>query len=48
MISIIAAVHNQLPINKLFYDSLVKYTYHPFELIIIDNNSSVRISYVIY
>ena len=40
MISIIAAVHNQLPINKLFYDSLVKHTYHPFELIIIDNNSS--------
>lgn len=40
MISIITAIHNQLPINKLFYESLVKYTHHPFELIIIDNNST--------
>jgi GT2 family glycosyltransferase len=40
MISIITAIHNQLAINKLFYENLVKYTYHPFELIIIDNNST--------
>src|ERR1043165_3926775 len=40
MISIITAIHNQLPMNKLFYEALKKYTYHPFELIIIDNNSN--------
>ena len=40
MISIIVAIHNQLTINKIFYDNLVKYTHHPFELIIIDNNST--------
>jgi GT2 family glycosyltransferase len=40
MISIITAVHNQLGINKIFLESLKKYSYHPFELIIVDNNST--------
>jgi GT2 family glycosyltransferase len=40
MVSIITAVHNQLAMNKLFYENLVKYTHYPFELIIIDNNST--------
>lgn len=40
MISIIVAIHNQLTINEIFYDSLKKYTYHPFELIIINNAST--------
>jgi GT2 family glycosyltransferase len=40
MISIITAVHNQLPMNKLFVAYLKKYTYHPYELIVIDNHST--------
>ncbi len=40
MISIITAIHNGLAINELFLANLKKYTYHPFELIIIDNNST--------
>lgn len=40
MISIITAVHNQLAINKIFLEYLKKYTHHPYELIIIDNNSN--------
>ncbi len=40
MISIITAVHNQLAINKIFLEYLKKYTHHPYELIIIDNNST--------
>jgi len=40
MTSIIVAIHNQLAINKIFYDFLRRYTCHPYELIIIDNNSS--------
>lgn len=40
MISIITAIHNQLPMNKLFWQYLQKHTFHPFELIVIDNNSS--------
>jgi GT2 family glycosyltransferase len=40
MISIITAVHNQLAINKIFLDYLKKYTHYPYELIIIDNNST--------
>ena len=40
MISIISAVHNGLPMNRIFWQYLQKYTFHPFELIIIDNNSS--------
>lgn len=40
MTSIIVAIHNQLAINKIFHDFLRRYTRHPYELIIIDNNSS--------
>ncbi len=40
MISIITAVHNGLPFNKLFLQTLRRYTHHPFELIIIDNAST--------
>ncbi len=40
MISIITAVHNQLAMNKLFMESLKKYSSYPFELIIIDNAST--------
>jgi GT2 family glycosyltransferase len=40
MLSIITAIYNQLPMNRLFYENLVKYTYHKYELIIIDNGST--------
>ena len=40
MISIITSVHNQLSMNKLFYETLVKNTAYDFQLIVIDNNSS--------
>ena len=40
LISIITAIHNGLAFNQLFYESLIKYTIHPFELIIIDNVST--------
>jgi GT2 family glycosyltransferase len=40
MISIITAVYNQIGLNKIFYESLMKHTFHPFELIIIDNGST--------
>ena len=40
MISVITAIHNQLSINRLYYEYLKKYTHHPFELIIIDNGST--------
>jgi GT2 family glycosyltransferase len=40
MISIITAIYNQLDLNRLFYESLKKYTNLPFELIIIDNGSN--------
>lgn len=40
MISIITAIHNQLAINKIFLEYIRTYTYHPYELIIIDNNST--------
>jgi len=39
MISIITAVHGQLPANRLFWEALQRYTRSPFELIIIDNAS---------
>ncbi|MBI5805258.1 glycosyltransferase [candidate division TA06 bacterium] len=39
-LSIITAIHDQLAYNKLFYESLIKNTFHPFELIIINNNST--------
>ena len=40
MISIITAVHNGLAFNTVYLEYLRKYTYHPFELIIIDNAST--------
>lgn len=40
MISIITAIHNQLEVNKIFYNSLKKSTFNSFELIILDNNST--------
>jgi GT2 family glycosyltransferase len=40
MISIITAIHNQINMNKLFWEYLLKYTDNPFELIIIDNVSN--------
>jgi len=40
MISIITAVHNQLDMNKIFVQTLREYTCNPYELIIIDNNST--------
>ncbi|MCR5497814.1 MAG: glycosyltransferase [Paludibacteraceae bacterium] len=40
MISIITAIFNQLPMNRMFYDSIVKNTDSEFELIIVDNGST--------
>jgi GT2 family glycosyltransferase len=40
MLSIITAIHNQLPVNRLFWANLKRYTATPFELIIIDNAST--------
>ncbi len=40
MISIITAVYNQLPVNRLYFESLKRYTHFPFELIVIDNGST--------
>jgi GT2 family glycosyltransferase len=40
MISIITAIYNQIDMNRLFWDYLLKYTDNPFELIIIDNAST--------
>lgn len=40
MLSIITAIHNKLEHNKVFFESLVKYTYYSFELIIVDNAST--------
>lgn len=40
MISIISAVHNQYEMNKLFLETLEKYTRNNYELIIIDNAST--------
>ena len=40
MFSIIVAVHNQLGHNQLFLQSIKKYTTPPYEVIVIDNNSS--------
>jgi glycosyltransferase involved in cell wall biosynthesis len=38
-LSIITAVHNQVEYNRLFLESLEENTFHPYELIIIDNAS---------
>lgn len=40
MISIITAVHNQLGMNRLYYENLVKHTENRFELIVVDNVSN--------
>jgi GT2 family glycosyltransferase len=40
MISVIVAVHNQLPMNRLFVQQLKDATRNPFELIVIDNAST--------
>lgn len=40
MISIVVAVHNQIEHSKLFLWSVEKYTRHPYELIVVDNNST--------
>lgn len=39
MISIITAIHNQLVHNKLYLDSIKRYSFYPHEIILIDNNS---------
>lgn len=39
MISIITAVHGQMAVNRIFWESLKRYTRAPFELIIINNAS---------
>lgn len=40
MLSIITAIYNQLQMNQLYYDSIVKSTDGEWELIIIDNGST--------
>jgi GT2 family glycosyltransferase len=40
MISIITAIHNGLAFNRLFLESIKENTFHPYEVIIIDNASS--------
>lgn len=40
MLSIITAVHNGIAMNRIFFSYLKKNTMMPFELIVIDNNSS--------
>jgi glycosyltransferase involved in cell wall biosynthesis len=39
-LSIITAVYNQLPMNQIYWENLVKNTHHSFELIVIDNAST--------
>jgi glycosyltransferase involved in cell wall biosynthesis len=39
MLSIITAVRNQIEYNRLFLEALEKYTFHPYELIVVDNAS---------
>lgn len=40
MLSIITAVHDQLPMNRLFWTYLCRNTASPFELVVIDNAST--------
>lgn len=40
LLSIITAVYNQRAMNEVYWDTLVKNTANPFELIIIDNGST--------
>jgi len=39
-LSIITAVYNQLAMNQIYWENLVKHTQHSFELIVIDNAST--------
>ena len=39
-LSVIAVVHDQLPMNRLFLESLRATTDGPYELIVVDNASS--------
>ena len=39
-LSIITAVYNQLPMNQIYWENLVKNTKNSFELIVIDNGST--------
>jgi GT2 family glycosyltransferase len=39
-LSIITAVYNQLAMNQIYWENLVKNTHHSFELIVIDNAST--------
>jgi len=38
-LSIVTAVHNQIEYNRLFLETLEKYTFNPYQLIIVDNAS---------
>ncbi len=40
MLSIITGIYNQLSVNEIFYEALVECTSLPFELIVVDNNST--------
>lgn len=40
MISIIVSIRNQYAMNSLFLEALKKQTFHPFEIIVIDNGST--------
>jgi len=40
MLSIITCIHNQMPMNRLFMEGLMKHTAHTFELIVVDNAST--------
>ncbi|NDC43162.1 MAG: glycosyltransferase, partial [Chitinophagia bacterium] len=40
MLSIIVAIHNQLPMNQLFWQYLSANTVGEWELIVVDNGSS--------
>ncbi len=40
MVSIITAIYNQLPMNRLYYETIKKHTDGDWELIIIDNGST--------
>ncbi len=39
MLSIITTIHNQLPMNRLFFSNLQRFTHFPYELVVIDNGS---------
>jgi GT2 family glycosyltransferase len=40
MLSVITAVHNQIEVNRLFFESLQRWTHLPFQLVIVDNQST--------